>query len=83
MSGDPVTVGGLSILKHNLDAYAEAYKALSAAVKAKAASEITHCDLRTVSIDGSVDARRDCYGLVTLAWGAAGAVDSRLLVWPD
>ena len=57
-SGGHVTVGGLSILKHNLDAYAEAYKALSAAVKAKAASEITHCDVRTVSIDGSVKVER-------------------------
>ena len=58
MSAPPITVGGLAILKRNLDAYTEAYKALSAGVKVTTPSDITHCDVKTVSIDGSVRIER-------------------------
>ena len=58
MSALPITVGGLAILKRNLDAYTEAYKALSAGVKVTTPSDITHCDVKTVSIDGSVRIER-------------------------
>jgi hypothetical protein len=54
----PTTVGGLAILKRNLAAYAKAYKTLQAGVKEKAPTVITHCDVETVSIDGSVRLER-------------------------